>query len=255
MRRPRRVAIVLQTRFGSTRLPGKAMRSLAGQSLLEHCIARLTRAAVGPVVVATTTLEEDDQIVARARDLGANVFRGAEDDVLRRVVEAAASVEADIIVRATGDNPAVDVDAACRTIQALESHNAEYVVERGLPCGAAVETMTRAAIERADRIAEAFADREHVTPLVRRSPQLFRAVQPLAPPVLCRPDVRLTVDTPSDLSYMHSVLLRAGTPSGVVSLRRIIAAADDIARLAPTRPQRDERRGDTGGTATGPMPV
>ena len=60
---------------------------------------------------------------------------------------------ADIVVRATGDNPAVDVEAPARLVHWLVSRGVEYVAERGLPYGAAVEAMTIEALCRADQLA------------------------------------------------------------------------------------------------------
>lgn len=236
MSRPGVVAIVLQVRLGSKRLPGKALRELGRVSVLEHCVTRLKRSAIGPVVVATTTLPEDDQIAASANRLGAHLFRGARDDVLRRMVEAAASVDAAVVVRATGDNPAVDVDAARRTVSVLETFDAEYVVEEGLPYGAAVEAVTSEALERSDRMAADPRDREHVTTLIKRPAAGFRTLRPAAPRALYRPDLRFTVDTLDDLLYMRTVFGRAGAGRNVVSLRQMIAAADAVRDSARTEP-------------------
>lgn len=245
-----RVAVVLQVRLGSTRLFGKALQTLAGQSLLSHCVTRLCSAAVGPVVVATTIAAEDDGIARHAAELGAEVFRGDRDDVLGRVLKAGISVDADIVVRATGDNPAVDIGTARRAVSTLRKHSADHVVEAELPCGAAAEAVTRVALERADRRAVMATDREHVTTFIKRDQRLFRCLQPFAPPALCRPDLRLTVDTPSDLAYMHRVLARAEPKGGIASLRRIILAADELERESVTSHRHQSRCGDIPSTAS-----
>src|SRR5687768_3923953 len=107
-----KAGIVLQARMASARLPGKALALIAGRSILEHCLRRLILAGVARVVLATTTREEDDALSAVAERLGVAVYRGSDTDVLARVVEAAETFDLDPIVRATGDNPAVDIQAA-----------------------------------------------------------------------------------------------------------------------------------------------
>ena len=96
--------IILQARMASTRLPGKALASIGARTLIGHCLARLRIGGAAPVVLATTTNQEDDVLVATAAKYGVMAFRGSADDVLSRYVQAAQSIEARLVVRATGDN-------------------------------------------------------------------------------------------------------------------------------------------------------
>ena len=127
------VAIVLQARMGSTRLPGKVLAPVGGRSVLAHCIERLQHHSGLPVIVATTDLFEDDRVAAEAARMGAAIVRGSERDVLRRYVQAAREFSLTEIIRATADNPAVDMDAPRRTLELLHQTGADHVVEFGLP--------------------------------------------------------------------------------------------------------------------------
>lgn len=217
-------AIVLQARMGSTRLPGKVLAPIAGRSILTHCIERLRRSGL-PVIVATTEQPDDDRVAAEAVRAGASVVRGSATDVLSRFLLAAAHHSLTEIVRATADNPAVDMDAAGRSLSILRRSGADHVVEHGLPYGAAVEAVTVAALARAAELATDPADREHVTTFIRRDPRFF-ALPALAPGVVRRPSVRLTVDTAADLAFMRRVFALAGAmPGDPAPLTDIIAAA------------------------------
>ena len=220
------VVVVLQARMGSTRLPGKVLADIDGRSILAHCIARLTSAAVGPLVVATTVEKEDAAVEAEALRWGARVFRGPRDDVLQRFLLVADSLNARVLVRATADNPAVDADAPERVLSALAVHRADHVVEAGLPVGGAVEAVTVSALREAAQASADPYDREHVTPWVRTHPGRCRALVPPAPAHLLRPDLRLTVDTPVDLAFVGRVLAAVGAGARVVPLSEIIGAAD-----------------------------
>jgi spore coat polysaccharide biosynthesis protein SpsF len=215
--------IILQARLGSSRLPGKALVPIAGQTILEHCLRRLMFAGVAPVVLATTDRPEDRALADIAQRLGASVFCGDADDVLGRFVAAADAFGFESIVRATGDNPGTDIQAPGRVLAALRSAEADYVCEQGLPYGAAVEAVTRDALLRAAQAATHRDDREHVTTYVRRNSQLFRVVSLAAPAPLRRPDVRLTVDTAEDLAHVRAIFAR--TDEDLPSLRRLIEAA------------------------------
>jgi spore coat polysaccharide biosynthesis protein SpsF len=215
--------IVLLARMASSRLPGKALQTVGGWVILEHCLRRLMASGVARVVLATTTQPEDNALVEVARRIGVPVFRGDSDDVLGRTVRAAEEFGFDPVVRATGDNPAVDILAPGRVLAALRASHADYVREEGLPYGAAVEAMTAAALGRAAELATDADDREHVTTFIRRRTDLFRVVTVAAPAPLCRPSLRLTVDTPEDLAWVRELFARVRTE--YPPLRRLIEAA------------------------------
>jgi spore coat polysaccharide biosynthesis protein SpsF len=215
--------IVLLARMASSRLPGKALQPVGQWTILEHCLRRLTAGGVARVVLATTTQPEDDALVEVARRVGVPVFRGDSDDVLGRTLRAAQEFGLDPVVRATGDNPFVDIQAAGRLLAALRASKADYVREEGLPYGAAVVAMTTAALRQAADMATDAADREHVTTFIRRRTDLFRVISIAAPTPLCRPSLSLTVDTPDDLAWVRELFGRVRTE--YPSLRRLIEAA------------------------------
>jgi spore coat polysaccharide biosynthesis protein SpsF len=223
------VPVILQARMGSKRLPGKVLADLVGRPLVEHCIRRLLAADVGPVLLATSLSPADDPLVAAGARLGIQVFRGPEDDVLQRFGLVADYLDARFFIRATADNPAVDIEAPARVMAAMAATGADHVVEADLPLGAAVEGVRTAALYQALAQARDAYDREHVTPYLYRNPGRFLAVRLQAPPGLRRPDVRLTVDTPDDLRSMRRVLGRAAPAGDLAPLSAIIAAADEIA--------------------------
>jgi spore coat polysaccharide biosynthesis protein SpsF len=220
--------IVLQARMASTRLPGKAMQEIAGRSVLARCLSRLQASVVAPVVLATTENPEDDVCWSEADRAGVRCLRGSASDVLARFAFVARVTRARYIVRATADNPAVDIDAPCRVLRALVETGADYVVEHGLPHGAAVEAVSCEALERAHREARWPADREHVTTFIKRERDRFALVDRRAPERVGRPDLRLTIDTADDLRFMTAVLSDAECLGGDAPLVAIIASADRV---------------------------
>jgi spore coat polysaccharide biosynthesis protein SpsF len=223
--RPSDALIILQARFGSSRLPGKALAQLAGTTLLARCLDRLLAGGAAPIVLATTEREEDDALADEAERVGVPVLRGPDADVLARfalVVETLAPV---YVIRATGDNPAVDIDAPARVLAHLRRGGVDYVVEQGLPVGAAVEGMRADALMRAAADAVEPYDREHVTPYLKQPLRRFRVLMPAAPAALRAPSLRLTVDTADDLAFMDAVLRQAGGSATRVPLAGIVRAA------------------------------
>jgi spore coat polysaccharide biosynthesis protein SpsF (cytidylyltransferase family) len=234
--------IILQARLASKRLPGKALERLAGETLVGHCLRRLMAAGIAPVVLATTVAPQDDALAAEAERLGVPAIRGARTDVLRRFAHVIHQTGAAYVVRATADNPAVDMRAAYRVLTALRAGGADYCCERDLPYGAAVEAVrSDALLDAGARATEAY-DREHVTTFLKFNRSRYRVLMPEAPRVLRRPDLRFTVDTPADLKYMRRVLELAATSvqgpmskvrnpfrSSAIPLADIIRTADAMA--------------------------
>jgi len=235
-----RAAIVLQARMGSLRLPGKSLAPIAGRTLLARVVERLRTRADLPVVLATTTLLEDDLLCEEAERLEIAVLRGSADDVLGRYAFAASVLGVSAIVRATADNPAVDLDSPFRTLEILQRSGADYVVDYGLPLGGTVEAIAVPALVRAAALATDADDREHVTPFIRRDAR-SRAVDALAPTALRRPDLRFTVDTADDLDYMRRVYQEAGVSASPAPLGVLIAAADRLRARESEQPGVDAR--------------
>jgi spore coat polysaccharide biosynthesis protein SpsF len=216
--------IVLQARMGSSRLPGKVLAPIGSRSVLAQCIERLVAARVGEVLVATTTRPEDEAVVAEARAAGVDVMRGPVDDVLARFVAALDGWTGPYVVRATADNPLVDIDCAARLLRLLDG-GADYAIEEGLPVGAAVEAMRVDVLKEADSLATTAYAREHVTPFIRQATDRFAVRSAPAPFELRRPSLRLTVDTRHDLQFVRSLVEQAGD-AALVPLGQVIALAD-----------------------------
>ena len=84
------VAVILQARIGSSRLPGKVMADLGGRPMLTFLVERLNRcSSVDCVILATTCLAEDDALADLGKTLGLKVVRGSQNDVLSRYALAA----------------------------------------------------------------------------------------------------------------------------------------------------------------------
>ena len=221
-------AIVLQARMGSRRLPGKTLALVAGRTVLEHCIERLQARSGMRVVLATTSRGEDDRVAEEGRRLGVCVMRGADVDVLGRYVMVASALSLTDIVRATADNPAVDMDAPRRVLELRRRTGADHVTERGLPHGAAVEAVSAAALFRSAALTDNPMDREHVTSFLQRDPR-FVALRFPAPVEVRRPALRLTIDTAEDLAFVRMVVEHAEVDSSrPVPLALLIAAVERL---------------------------
>ncbi len=210
-----RVFVVVSARMASSRCPGKALAPLAGRPLLAVLLERMSDArGVDGVVLATSTRAENGTLARLAEDGGFRVFRGDEDDVLRRHVDCARAIGADHVVRVTGDNPLTDVETLERLVARHVDERADYTYVPGdaLLMGILSEVVSRAALERSWEKGEARHRSELMTLYVKEHPEEFRVVAEALPDGLYRPEYRLTVDEPEDVALVQQIFARLQRP-------------------------------------------
>jgi spore coat polysaccharide biosynthesis protein SpsF (cytidylyltransferase family) len=196
--------------MGSTRLPGKVLLDLGGETVLGRVVRRLGRAQrLDEIVVATTTAGRDDAMVCECSRLGVSCFRGSEQNVLDRYHGAALQTTAEVVVRITSDCPLIEPALVDQTIQLFFDQHADYasnVLPRTYPRGLDTEVFAVTALERAWREADADHQREHVTPYFCEHPELFRLVSQTGAQDYSR--YRWTLDTAEDLELIRTIFDR-----------------------------------------------
>jgi len=221
-----RIVAIVQARMGSTRLPGKVLRPIAGRPLLWHIVHRLKKShLIEDVAIATTTNPLDDAIVEFGRQNGIAVIRGPEDDVLARFALAAEATDADIIVRVSSDAPFLDAGFIDHLLTAMISQGGGYVLmeEGAQTAHEGVDPLSRAALDKL--MMDAHADpvaREHVTGYFKLHPDFVPIARAPAYPDLAREGGRLTIDTPDDLAFIEAVHARMEAKAGEASLADIL---------------------------------
>lgn len=211
MKTKKNIDVIVEARMTSSRLPGKVLKMGCGKPMLQHMIERLLLIPeVTRVIIATTVNPEDDVIVALAEKLKIPCYRGSEEDVLGRVVEAAEHFKTDVIVEITGDNPLVDPAAASEVIRAyIENEDIIDYVANDMEWTYPIGFNTRAF---STKLLAAFADktnhpvdREHVVNYICKHPQEFRMMNIAAQGIYKRKDIRLTMDTEEDYQVIKAV--------------------------------------------------
>ena len=167
---PNTVCIV-QARMTSNRLPGKMMLSLGGEPVIRHVLRNCQKIPGIDKVVCAIPVDKSEPIAREARALDVKVVRGSESDVNGRYRKAALLVNADIVMRITGDCPLIDPDVCGRVLSLMEDgvDYASNVMPRGFPKGLDCEVFTMEALERAHKEADDPYDREHVCPWMQRN--------------------------------------------------------------------------------------
>lgn len=222
-----RVAAIIQARMGSTRLPGKVLMPLAGKPVLWHIVHRLRKCRMVDVVaIATSTGSQDDPLALWATEAGIPLVRGPEDNVLERYLLAARQLNADIVVRVTGDAPLVDPALIDHMIELLIEKNADYCT--GEPGVVAIHEgfapLTRKALEKIgiEGASEA-AGREHVDGYIKQHPDQFSIVHVPIPEAHRISGTRVSVDTPADLEFLSLLYHELGAEAGEIDVADAVA--------------------------------
>jgi spore coat polysaccharide biosynthesis protein SpsF len=237
---------VIQARMGSSRLPGKVLRPLAGRSVLGRVVRAVRESgAVDQVVVATTLEGVDDAVVAECQRLGVAVHRGSVDDVLSRFLGALDAHPAEEVMRFTADCPLLDpeiIATAARVFHAVPG--TDYLstsIARTLPRGLDVEIIRADTLHALDGLATAY-HRTHVTSYAYSHPDRFKIIGLTLPPD--RSALRLTLDTPEDLRLMEAVVGQFG--DGTISLAKLAEWLEATPEVAAVNAHVEQKSLDQG---------
>lgn len=205
-----KIIVIIQARMGSTRLPGKILKPLAGVPVLSHVITRAgAPVGVDRVVVAVPKEAASAPALACAKQAGAFPFEGSEHDVLDRYFRAyQAEAEdsgraADYIIRITADCPLIAPDVIDAMIKGTLESGADYGGVNHFPHGLDCEIFSAALLKRCHTEAKSPEDREHVTLWMKRQKQ--------HPPFILKAeghfhaDHRWVVDYPEDYAFFQAL--------------------------------------------------
>lgn len=226
------IIVIIQARMGSSRLPGKILKPLGDTDVLSYDIARCRAIkGVNEVIVATSVLTQDDEIVAWCQENRVAYFRGSEDDVLDRYVQCVKIYKPDYVMRVTSDCPFVDYEMASEIVALMEQERKEVVLLEGeLPRGLAVELISSEALLRIDELGKKPYHREHVTYYAYEFKEQFETVKYYTPVNRQAPELRITLDTEEDYAMLVQVAKHFNDP--LVSSVEVIQYLKDTPAVA-----------------------
>lgn len=209
----------------STRLPGKVIKTVMGKPMLALMIERLRLVPeLDDVVVATTVHSSCDDIQELAEELGVGCYRGSEEDVLLRVLEAGRAFEAELMVQTTGDCPLIDPATVGQVIRLFNSNDRDFATNvltadmvplppennpfpssRTYPVGMDVRVFPLSVLERVADLTDDPVDHEHATNYIWEHPEEFSLVNLGSDLPDWARELRLTVDTPDDFALITRI--------------------------------------------------
>ena len=141
--------IIIQSRFTSKRLPGKALKKVKKKEMLLHLIKRLKQKKIfhNKIIVATSNSISDDKIIKFCEKNNIKYFRGPLHNVFKRYLLIIKKFNLDYIIRINGDSPLIDYRIIVRAIKKFKEYKSKNVdmitntLTRSFPKGQSVEVI------------------------------------------------------------------------------------------------------------------
>ena len=208
--------IIIQARTGSTRLPQKMILPFfENEGIFSLLLKKLTSAFdKKDIILATSINPNNDILVDIAKHYGVNYFRGSENDVLQRFIDAAKEFDAENIIRVCADNPFLDVFYIELLLEKFEKFNCDYLsylTSDGTPSikthyGFWAEAVKLSALEKVRELTDENLYHEHVTNFIYANRDIFDVnFFEIIPQIDKHKYIRLTIDTQVDFDIQKEI--------------------------------------------------
>ncbi len=201
MKIEKKVVVIIQCRISSTRLPGKALLPLGGKTVLEWTLSSMKKVKADEYFLAVDEGSKE-KLKPIADKNGFRFFAGSLVDVLDRFCRVINLSKADVVVRATADNPFLFYEAANDLVTEYFEQNKktplDYITYTGLPHGSGVEVFNASSLLKAASETDSPYDHEHVGPALYNHSEKYNCAFIKASKPFYFPELRTTIDLPSD---------------------------------------------------------
>jgi len=200
--------IVIQCRYNSSRLLGKALYPLVNIPILVFLIRRLKESLDHNSfrIVLATSIKNDDNIIGEwGKSENIPVIRGSKKDVLKRYIQSIKVYPCKTIVRVTADNPLTCPEIIKWLINEQQNKCLDYVFCSNLPYGAGVDVFSYNVLETLDKKKLSNKEREHINLHILNNRNIFKTSLLQVSDKRARPDISLTIDTFEDWLKLNSL--------------------------------------------------
>ena len=140
--------VVIPARYGSTRLPGKALLNIGGKPMIQWVYERARASRASEVLIAT----DDLLIVSAAHSFGAETVMTAHThesgtDRIAEVARIQGWTESDIVVNVQGDEPVIPPALIDQVASLLEAHPSAQIATLATPITSLTEFLDPNAVK------------------------------------------------------------------------------------------------------------
>lgn len=208
-----KVFCISQARMGSTRLPGKVLKTIQDKALLTwHCERIAQSQTIDQHIIATTTQTCDEDIVKLCQQKKWHYYQGSELNVLERFYQTALAFNAqpsDLIIRVTSDCPLIDAKLIDELVQLHITENLTGISNIAInqyPRGFDAEIFSMSALTDMMLQNTTPYQQEHVTPYLYDNPEQYPLAQLGLKNNNSAADLRLCVDEENDFLFIKTLI-------------------------------------------------
>lgn len=203
--RKARVGVIIACRMKSTRLKHKAILPIQGLASIERCIINAKKIkSADEIILATSTIEEDQVLKKYALKQKINFFAGDPEDVMLRYLGVAEKYKLDVVIRVTGDCPIVSYEMAEFLLQKHFEKGNDYTGPKDYCTGQNSEVYN---VNTLKRVMEYLGDARHseyMTWYMITNKDIFQVDMAELPKEWVR-TYRLTLDVKEDLDMFNAL--------------------------------------------------
>ena len=240
------IGCIIQARMGSTRLPGKVLMNITKEKpVLYYVINQLKHCkSIEKIIVATTTLQEDDKIVQFCMDNKVSCFRGDSKNVLERHYRCAEKFSLSKIIRMPSDKPLLDPEVVDKIVEVFNSNSYDYVTNflpSTFPGGTEVEVLSFDSLKKSWENAALPSEKEHVTNYIYNNRNDFRIFNVVNSEDLS--NFRWAVDRIEDLRLVREIVSKIH--KNPILIKDILELFKNEPNLVEINKQVDSNEGNT----------
>ena len=128
--------ILILVRTASTRLPKKALLKINNTTMIMKLINRVKTVKNSEILVCTTNLKSDEKLVKILKEQKISVFRGSNNNILKRILDASIKHKINECVIIEADDLFCDPEIIEKTCDYIKKKNNEVIFWKDLPFGA-----------------------------------------------------------------------------------------------------------------------
>lgn len=208
---------LIQVRTGSTRLKNKMLLPFFdGLTIPEIIIERILEEGICSknIIILTTKNENENILIDNLSKYSCKIFRGDEENVLKRFIDAAEQFNIEYFFRICADNPFLNINFIKNILETDNLRNYDYVsyiTKNETPAikthfGLFCEYTNYKALKRIYNLTNERFFTEHVTSFIYNNPELFKIKMLSIPTDIENNEwLRLTIDTKDDFNIIQNI--------------------------------------------------
>ena len=195
----------LAVRLKSKRLPRKALIKIKEKPIFQHVVERVKKSKnIDKIIVCTSTNTQDDELYEVCLSENIECFRGDENDVMKRFIDAVKKYNPKHIVRMTGDNPCISYEFIDIAVKSHIENDSMYTTTEDLPRGMRSEVINFNFLQDLHQKLVMPEMTEYMTWYLDR-PDMWKVTKVQLESDYCRNHYRFTCDTESDLKLINEI--------------------------------------------------